>query len=101
MFKPLVAYALMAGVLSFAFINTASAEPFNADLSKQYMSGDKAAYLAGVHTKKGLDCAACHTSNIISDSETEINKQCVICHGSLEQMGAKTNSQSPNPHTRF
>ena len=47
MFKPLVAYALMAGVLSFAFINTASAEPF-ADLSKQYMSGDKAAYLAGV-----------------------------------------------------
>lgn len=60
MFKPLVAYALMAGVLSFAFINTASAEPFNADLSKQYMSGDKAAYLAGVHTKKGLDCAACH-----------------------------------------
>ena len=98
MFKPLVAYALMAGVLSFAFINTASAEPFNADLSKQYMSGDKAAYLAGVHTKKGLDCAACHTSNVISDSETEINKQCVICHGSLEQMGAKTNSQSPNPH---
>ena len=97
MFKPLVAYALMAGVLSFAFINTASAEPF-ADLSKQYMSGDKAAYLAGVHTKKGLDCAACHTSNVISDSETEINKQCAICHGSLEQMGAKTNSQSPNPH---
>ena len=59
MFKPSVAYALMAGVLSFAFVNTASAAPFNADLSKQYMSGDKAAYLAGVHTKKGLDCAAC------------------------------------------
>lgn len=47
MFKPSVAYALMAGVLSFAFVNTASAAPFNADLSKQYMSGDKAAYLAG------------------------------------------------------
>ena len=44
MFKPSVAYALMAGVLSFAFINTASAEPFNADLSKQYISEDKAAY---------------------------------------------------------
>lgn len=45
----------MAGVLSFAFINAASAEPFNADLSRQYTSGDKAAYLAGVHTKrKGL-----------------------------------------------
>lgn len=41
MFKPSVAYALMAGVLSFAFVNTASAAPFNADLSKQYMSGDK------------------------------------------------------------
>lgn len=98
MFKPSVGYVLMAGVLSFAFINAASAEPFNADLSRQYMSGDKVAYLAGVHTKKGLDCAACHTTNVISDSETEINKQCVICHGSLEQMGAKTNSQSPNPH---
>ena len=95
MFKPSVAYALMAGVLSFAFVNTASAAPFNADLSKQYMSGDKAAYLAGVHTKKGLDCAACHTTNVISDSETEINKQCVICHGSLEQMGAETSTQSP------
>lgn len=35
MFKPSVAYALMAGVLSFAFVNTASAAPFNADLSKQ------------------------------------------------------------------
>lgn len=88
----------MAGVLSFAFINAASAEPFNADLSRQYMSGDKAAYLAGVHTKKGLDCAACHTTNVISDSETEINKQCAICHGSLEQMGIKTSSQTPNPH---
>lgn len=54
MFKPSVGYVLMAGVLSFAFINAASAEPFNADLSRQYMSGDKAAYLAGVHTKKGL-----------------------------------------------
>lgn len=88
----------MAGVLSFAFINAASAEPFNADLSRQYTSGDKAAYLAGVHTKKGLDCAACHTTNVISDSETEINKQCAICHGSLEQMGTKTSSQTPNPH---
>ena len=47
MFKPSVGYVLMAGVLSFAFINAASAEPFNADLSRQYMSGDKAAYLAG------------------------------------------------------
>lgn len=64
MFKPSVGYVLMAGVLSFAFINAASAEPFNADLSRQYMSGDKAAYLAGVHTKKGLDCAACHTTNV-------------------------------------
>lgn len=98
MFKPSVGYVLMAGVLSFAFINAASAEPFNADLSRQYMSGDKAAYLAGVHTKKGLDCAACHTTNVISDSETEINKQCAICHESLEQMGTKTSSQTPNPH---
>lgn len=98
MFKPSVGYVLMAGVLSFAFINAASAEPFNAGLSRQYMSGDKAAYLAGVHTKKGLDCAACHTTNVISDSETEINKQCAICHGSLEQMGTKTSSQTPNPH---
>ena len=98
MFKPSVGYVLMAGVLSFAFINAASAEPFNADLSRQYMSGDKAANLAGVHTKKGLDCAACHTTNVISDSETEINKQCAICHGSLEQMGTKTSSQTPNPH---
>lgn len=98
MFKPSVGYVLMAGVLSFAFINAASAEPFNADLSRQYMSGDKAAYLAGVHTKKGLDCAACHTTNVISDSETEINKQCAICHGALEQMGTKTSSQIPNPH---
>ena len=98
MFKPSVGYVLMAGVLSFAFINAASAEPFNADLSRQYMRGDKAAYLAGVHTKKGLDCAACHTTNVISDSETEINKQCAICHGSLEQMGTKTSSQTPNPH---
>lgn len=44
MFKPSVGYVLMAGVLSFAFINAASAEPFNADLSRQYTSGDKAAY---------------------------------------------------------
>lgn len=51
MFKPSVGYVLMAGVLSFAFINAASAEPFNADLSRQYMSGDKAAYFI---QRKGL-----------------------------------------------
>ena len=34
MFKPSVAYALMAGVLSFAFVNTASAAPFNPSLAE-------------------------------------------------------------------
>ena len=82
MFKPSVGYVLMAGVLSFAFINAASAEPFKLpSLSRQYMSGDKAGLFSRVHTKKGLDCAACHTTNVISDSETEIDEQCAICHG--------------------
>gem|GEM_PF-3002716 len=45
MFKPSVGYVLMAGVLSFAFINAASAEPFNADLSRQYMTSTSSVFL--------------------------------------------------------
>jgi fumarate reductase flavoprotein subunit len=59
---------------------------------------DRTAFLAGVHTGKGLDCAACHgDSTRVDDNETAVNAKCVECHGSLEQV-AKKSSHEINPH---
>lgn len=50
-----------------------------ASLSAQAADKDYNAQLAGAHMKKGFDCASCHVNGMqVSDSETEINKQCEL-----------------------
>lgn len=52
--------------------------------------------LAGFHLKKGQDCQSCHPKGLqVSDSETEVNKQCVSCHGPLEKLAT---GKKPDPH---
>ena len=70
-----------------------------ASLSAQAADKDYNAQLAGAHMKKGFDCASCHVNGMqVSDSETEINKQCVSCHGGLEKLAE---SKKMTPRNQF
>ncbi|WP_289187358.1 flavocytochrome c [uncultured Parasutterella sp.] len=58
-----------------------------------YQTGKKADYLAGYHGKAlGADCAVCHPSQSVSDSEREIDANCQKCHGTYQQLGQKDKS---------
>ena len=57
---------------------SSGAYAFSAEMTKSYSQGDKASFLAGAHNQKGISCQMCHTTDKVSDSETEINKQCVM-----------------------
>lgn len=55
-----------------------------------YSQGAKADYLAGYHMKRmSANCSACHPSEKVTDSQTEIDSKCVACHGSYESLGKK------------
>ena len=73
---------------------------FSPDMEKSYAEGEKAAYLSGIHMKTGTadSCSSCHSSNIIDDSERDINAKCVECHQSLEEV-AKLTEGEINPHS--
>lgn len=79
-------------------VGSVDAGVFPADVEKAYADGEKAQFMAGSHMKKGLDCATCHPSSKINDSETEINGQCVQCHGDMAAMGKISAAIEPNPH---
>ena len=79
-------------------VGSVNAGVFPADVEKAYADGAKAQFMAGSHMKKGLDCATCHPSSKINDSETEINGQCVQCHGDMAAMGKISAAIEPNPH---
>lgn len=79
-------------------VGSVNAGVFPADVEKAYADGAKAQFMAGSHMKKGLDCATCHPSLKINDSETEINGQCVQCHGDMAAMGKISAAIEPNPH---
>lgn len=79
-------------------VGSVNAGVFPADVEKAYADGAKAQFMAGSHMKKGLDCATCHPSSKINDSETEINGQCVQCHGDMVAMGKISAAIEPNPH---
>lgn len=54
-----------------------------------YMTGAKADYLAGYHMNNKLvaECSGCHPDTKVSDSQTEIDKNCQACHGTYESFG--------------
>ena len=56
-----------------------------------YASGKHADYLAGYHQRIGAtpQCSVCHTTEKVSDTQSEIDSSCIKCHGSYEQMGGK------------
>ena len=67
--------SMLAGVtlMAMAFGTSVAAAGFSSDVVKTYSQGEKASFLAGGHMKMGLNCATCHDSDKVSDSETEIN----------------------------
>jgi fumarate reductase flavoprotein subunit len=96
-FQRSAVYSLMAASL-FAMSAVSVAAPFTKEVEAGFSAGDKASYLAGIHQKKGLACATCHTDAKVSDGEKEINAQCTTCHGDLNALSQKTAAITPNPH---
>lgn len=77
---------------------SSGAYAFSAEMTKSYSQGDKASFLAGAHNQKGISCQMCHTTDKVSDSETEINKQCVMCHEPNALVKKTEKPHQPNPH---
>ena len=48
--------------------------------------------------KMGLNCATCHDSDKVSDSETEINAKCTMCHNPADVAKKTEKEGMPNPH---
>lgn len=80
---------------------SSGAYAFSAEMTKSYSQGDKASFLAGAHNQKGISCQMCHTTDKVSDSETEINKQCVMCHEPNALVKKTEKPHQPNPHMTF
>jgi hypothetical protein len=53
-------------------------------------------FLIDKHAAAGLDCAACHR-DAPPPKAPEV-MACLGCHGSYQQIAAKTAAQQPNPH---
>ncbi|MDR0246775.1 MAG: flavocytochrome c, partial [Burkholderiales bacterium] len=60
-----------------------------------YAGGAKGDYLAGVHTKKGINCVVCHGGGFaVDDNESAVNKSCARCHGTYEALGEASKKKS-------
>jgi fumarate reductase flavoprotein subunit len=88
--------------LSFSLLfvaGSALAQSLDTDAIKSvYSSGKYADYLAGYHMKSGVvgQCSVCHTTDRVSDSQTEIDKSCIGCHGTYKAMGEKDKTKGKN-----
>lgn len=88
----ILAASLTASGLCFAEgLDAASAQSV-------YASGKHADYLAGYHQRIGAtpQCSVCHTTEKVSDTQSEIDSSCIKCHGSYEQMGDKDKAAGKN-----
>ena len=92
--------SMLAGVtlMAMAFGTSVAAAGFSSDVVKTYSQGEKASFLAGGHMKMGLNCATCHDSDKVSDSETEINAKCTMCHNPADVAKKTEKEGMPNPH---
>lgn len=88
-----ISIVLAAGLLFAAHANP----PFDAKVTQTHLSGAKSQFLAGAHGKLGLQCAACHNSPKVDDSEKQVNASCTGCHGDLAALAKKT-AKDINPH---
>lgn len=53
-------------------------------------------WLADRHVSRGTGCAACHQEN--PPSKPVLSEQCMKCHGSYEEIAARTDDGDINPH---
>jgi len=53
-------------------------------------------FLIDKHLAAGLNCASCHAN--AAPPQAPADSVCTSCHGSYEQIAAKSSSDNPNPH---
>lgn len=57
-------------------------------------------FLADKHMAKNVNCQACHLTQAPKPGVEVSSSTCIKCHGTLEQLGKKSKSDSgmPDPH---
>ncbi|MEG2153450.1 MAG: cytochrome c3 family protein [Burkholderiaceae bacterium] len=81
-------------------IGAADADTYAAlrEITSGYADGPN---LDAIHAKKGISCAGCHGKALPQLDDKPTTERCLACHGSYEQLAAKTPGQdhaSRNPH---
>lgn len=85
--KLLIPVALLAGLL---------ASLWHADAQLPSGPGSGHGFLIDKHIGAGLNCASCHHD--APPPKAPAMAACVGCHGSYQQIAAKTAALQPNPH---
>jgi hypothetical protein len=70
-------------------------------LQKSFVSWASSSYLDGSHNKAKVGCMACHGKAIPEKGDTVENDRCLVCHGSMESLVAKSAPKDfpdRNPH---
>jgi hypothetical protein len=69
---------------------------WQADAQSPRGPGSDHGFLIDKHIGAGLDCASCHHD--APPPQEPAMAACIGCHGSYQQIAAKTAAQQPNPH---
>jgi hypothetical protein len=79
-------------------LGTLDAEQYEM-LRKAMATWAKSPWLAATHgNKENLSCGACHQKQLIpDDNESVINRHCVRCHGSYDELAPATKAKLKNP----
>ncbi|QEM70255.1 cytochrome c3 family protein [Geobacter sp. FeAm09] len=70
-------------------------------IEEKTVSWAGSAHLDAIHAKSNVGCGACHGKGLPEKGAEVANERCLACHGSYEELAAKTTSAKPpvrNPH---
>jgi hypothetical protein len=70
-------------------------------LKKMFVSWGESSNLDAIHAKKDIDCMGCHGESLPKEGDTVENDRCLLCHGPLDKLEAKTAPKDfpdRNPH---
>ena len=71
------------------------------EIKKIFVSWKSSGYTDSLHGKANVVCGGCHGSHLPKEGDTVENDRCLLCHGPLDRLQAKTSPEdSPrrNPH---
>jgi hypothetical protein len=65
-------------------------------ISASFVYSAENEFLAGKHTKIGIECQGCHQES--PPGKPVLPSACLACHGDYTKIAAQTEKVNPNPH---